>query len=106
MDIGLAYSELSGMVKNSVMAKPSADEMIEGLSYIIADIKIYEPFSDDAEIQTFYSRPFNSEKAAKSVLDQLNADKSKRHAWVKENCGIGFDFDEISHISVKRCPTK
>lgn len=106
MDIGLAYSALSGMVKNSVMAKPTADEMFEGLSYIIADIKIYEPFSDDATIQTFYSRPFNSEKAAQSVLDQLKADKSGLRAWVKENCGIGFDFDEVSHISVKRCPSK
>lgn len=106
MDIGIAYSALSDMVKNSVMAKPTADEMIEGLSYIIADIKIYEPFSDEATIQTFYSRPFNSEKAAQSVLDQLKANKSGLHAWVEENCGIGFKFDEVSHISVKRCPSK
>ena len=106
MDIGIAYSTLSEMVKNEVMTKSTADEMIEGLSYIIADIKIYEPFSDEATIQTFYSRPFNSEKAAQSVLDQLKANKSGLHAWVKENCGIGFNFDEVSHISVKRCPSK
>lgn len=106
MDIGIAYTALADMVKNSVMAKPTADEMVEGLSYIVVDIKIYEPFSDDATIQTFYSRPFNSEKTAQSVLDQVRANKSGLYAWVKENCGIGFDFDDVSRMSVKRCPTK
>ncbi len=106
MDIGFAYEALGKAFKTAIMSEPAAAEMVEGLSYIIVDIRMYEPFSDDAAIQTFYSRPFNSEKAAKSVLDQLNADKSKIHAWVKENCGIGFKFDGVSHMSVKRCPSK
>lgn len=106
MDIGFAYEALGKSFKTAIMSEPAAAEMVEGLSYIVVDIKIYEPFSDDATIQTFYSRPFNSEKAAQSELDQLKANKSGTHAWVKENCGIGFKFDEVSHMSVKRCPSK
>lgn len=107
MDIGFAYEELGKSFKTAIMNEPADAEMVEGLSYIVVDIRIYEvPFSDEATIKTFYSRPFNSEKAAKSVLDQLNADKSKLHAWVTENCGVGFKFDGVSHISVKRCPSK
>lgn len=106
MDIGFAYEALGKSFKTAIMSESDAAEMVEGLSYIVVDIKIYEPFSDDATIQTFYSRPFNSEKTAQSVLNQLRANKSGLYAWVKENCGIGFKFDDVAHMSVKRCPTK
>lgn len=106
MDISAAYEALGETFKAAIMNEPTNAEMVEGLSYIVVDIRIYEvPFSDEATIKTFYSRPFNSEKAAQSVLDKLNADKANLHAWVKENCGIGIKFDMVSDISVKRCPS-